>query len=222
MRKLSVMTMNSMMCLLAVFSILACQSAYYKTMEEFGYHKREILVDRVRDARNQQQEAKEQFRSALDQFSEVVNFKGGELEKKYEKLSAEFKRCETRAEDVRGRITSVESVGEALFEEWETELSQYSNPALRRESERKLVTTRKQYDRMLDAMKRAESKIEPVLSAFRDQVLFLKHNLNARAVASLRIELSVVENEVADLIREMEVSIKESDEFIKNLGSSEK
>jgi hypothetical protein len=63
-------------------------------------------------------------------------------------------------------------------------------------------------------MKRAESKIAPVLSAFRDQVLFLKHNLNAQAVASLREELVSVEADIASLIKEMEASIAEADAFI--------
>jgi len=63
-------------------------------------------------------------------------------------------------------------------------------------------------------MKRAEKKMEPVLSAFRDQVLFLKHNLNAKAIASLQTELVSVEAEVNSLIRDMETSIKEANAFI--------
>jgi hypothetical protein len=57
--------------LAAVMALAGCQSAYYKTMETFGYHKREILVDRVEDARDSQEEAKEQFQSALEKFSAV-------------------------------------------------------------------------------------------------------------------------------------------------------
>jgi hypothetical protein len=67
-------------------------------------------------------------------------------------------------------------------------------------------------------MKRAEKKIAPVLSAFRDQVLFLKHNLNAQAVASLQGELVSIESDVASLIREMEASINEADSFIQSLA----
>ena len=63
-------------------------------------------------------------------------------------------------------------------------------------------------------MKHAESKIKPVLSAFRDQVLYLKHNLNARAIASLRSELVSVETDVAALIRDMETAINKADGFI--------
>ncbi len=201
--------------------LASCQSAYYKTMEKFGVHKRDILVDRVQDARDSQEQAKEQFRSALEEFAAVLGVEGGELQKKYDQLRAEFEKSEDKAEEVRDRIASVESVSGALFAEWEAELRQYSNPDLRRASERKLAETRRQYGQLIGAMKRAETKIEPVLSAFRDQVLFLKHNLNAQAVASLRGELGKVETNVDRLIREMEASIGEADAFIRAMAVDE-
>jgi hypothetical protein len=203
----------------AVFTILlfllGCETTYYKTMEKFGYHKRDLMVERVEEARDAQKEAKEQFESALEKFSSVLKFEGGELEEKYETLKAEYEKGESKAEAVGDRIEAVEDVAEDLFEEWQNELSQYTNQSLRRSSERKLRQTRQQYSQLIRAMKRVEKKIDPVLSAFRDQVLYLKHNLNARAIASLRTELVSVEADVASLIREMEASIAEANTFIK-------
>lgn len=197
--------------------VIGCQSMYYQTMEKFGYQKREILVDRVQDARDVQEDAKEQFKSALEEFSAVVNFRGGELEKKYETLNAEFKECESQANAVRNRISSVENVAEALFNEWESELQQYTNSNLRRASQRKLTQTRQRYAQLISAMKRAEAKMDPVLAAFQDQVLYLKHNLNAQAIASLHDELVSVEADIESLIKEMEASIAEADSFIKTM-----
>ena len=71
------------------------------------------------------------------------------------------------------------SVAEALFAEWQKELEDYSSDRLRRKSEDQLRTTRQRYEQLIGAMRRAESKIEPVLRPLRDQVLFIKHNLNA-------------------------------------------
>jgi predicted nucleic acid-binding Zn-ribbon protein len=139
---------------------------------------------------------------------------GGELEDKYNQLKAAYDRSNDRAETVRDRIEAVEDVSVALFEEWESELDQYSSDTLRRSSARKLRETQRQYKQLIGAMKRAENKMEPVLVAFNDQVLFLKHNLNARAIASLQTELRSVEAEVNLLIRDMEASIKEADSFI--------
>ena len=204
-------------CAAVLICLTGCQKAYYSTMEAFGKHKREILVDRVVDARDAQNEAKEQFSSALEEFSSVLNFQGGDLEAKYEKLKSEYNRCESRANAVKGRIRSIKDVADALFREWEQELEQYTSPTLKSKSEQKLRITKNRYAKLIDAMERAESKIQPVLAAFKDQVLFLKHNLNAQAIASLQNELDTMESEIAALIKEMERSINEADMFIQSM-----
>jgi hypothetical protein len=206
--------------LLALLLILpGCQAAYFKTMEKFGYHKRDILVSRVEEARDAQHEAKDQFRSALERFAEVTGFQGGSLEEKYHQLNREYQSSKARAEAVSSHIASVEEVAEALFDEWEEELNQYRSESLRRSSRQKLEQTRARYRQLLGAMKKAEAKIPPVLSAFNDQVLFLKHNLNAQAIASLREELASMETDIGALIREMEASIREADAFISAMAA---
>ncbi len=206
--------------MVALFS-MGCQSVYYKTMEKVGYQKHEILVDRVAAARDGQQETKEQFQSAMERFNEVINADtgvGGEtLEKKYDVLNAEYKKCEKKADKVRKRIAAVEDVGESLFKEWEAELNQYSSTTLRSSSRQKMDQTRREYDQLIQAMNRAERHIEPVLSAFRDQVLFLKHNLNASAIASLKNEMVTVETDMASLAKETEAAIAQANGFIKTI-----
>ncbi len=196
---------------------LGCQSVYYDAMEKIGYHKRDLMVSDVEKARDAQQEAKEQFKSALDQFTKTLNIEGGELQDKYDVLNTEYERSEAKAQAVRDRIASVEDVSEALFEEWETELKEYSSTALRKNSQKQLTQTRTQYAQLIKAMKRAESKMEPVLVKFKDQVLFLKHNLNAQTIASLKSELVSVEGNIASLIKELNASIKEADAFIASM-----
>jgi hypothetical protein len=186
-------------------------------MEKMGYHKRDLMVSDVEKARDAQQEAKEQFKSALERFTTVLNVKGGELQDKYDTLNAEYEKSEAKAQAVRDRIASVEDVSAALFKEWEAELKEYSSASLRRNSQKKLTQTRTQYAQLIKAMKRAETKMDPVLTKFKDQVLFLKHNLNAQAIASLKSELVSVEGNIASLIKEMEASIKEADSFISSM-----
>ena len=203
---------------LVSFLFSGCQTVYYEAMEKAGYHKRDILTDRIEDARDSQEDAKEQFQSALERFSSVIQFEGGDLQEKYDTLNREFKRCEARSDEVSDRIRAVEDVSGALFDEWEDELGQYSSASLRRSSEQKLRKTRQEYNKLIIAMKRAEKKIGPVLATFRDQVLFLKHNLNAKAISSLRSELSIVEADVSVLVREMESSIRAADTFIHSMA----
>jgi len=207
--------------LATAMSFLGCQSAYYAGMEKMGYHKRDLMVSDVEKARDAQQEAKEQFKSALDRFTKTLNIKGGELQEKYDILNAEYEKSEAKAQAVRDRIASVEDVSQALFEEWEAELKEYSSGTLRQSSQKKLTQTRTQYAQLIKAMKRAETKMDPVLAKFKDQVLFLKHNLNAQAITSLKSELVSVEGNIASLIKEMETSIKEADAFLASMAKEQ-
>jgi vacuolar-type H+-ATPase subunit D/Vma8 len=205
--------------LLALTFSTGCQKAYYSTMEAFGKHKRDILVDRVTDARDAQNEAKEQFASALEEFTAVLNVPDSNLRKQYDTLKKAYDASAAKSEAVSSRISDVKKVAVALFKEWESELDQYSSENLRRSSEQKLRQTRGQYDQLIAAMERAESRIQPVLTALNDQVLYLKHNLNAQAIASLQNELVTVETDVASLIREMEKAIAEADAFISAMSA---
>ncbi len=203
--------------LLCALSLTACQSMYYNMQEKMGNPKREIMVDRVKAARDSQKEAKEGFANALEEFRSVINSKGSPLEEKYKTLNEELQRSEHRATAVHQRIASVENVSVALFKEWRKEIGQYSSDNLKKASQKKYDATFARYKELMHAMKAAESKMEPVLKPLRDQVLFLKHNLNAEAIASLGDELLSVQDNVDSLIRDMEKSISQADKFIDSM-----
>ena len=197
--------------------MLACSTAYYGTMEKLGIHKREILVDRVKDARESQQEGEEQFTSALEQFKSVVKVDGGNIQKAYDKLNKEYVKSKDAADEINDRIDSIEAVSKALFKEWRAEIKEYSSANLRRESERKLKETENRYEQLIEAMKKAEDLLSPVLMAMNDQVLFLKHNLNARAISSLQQEVVKIDQDVDLLIAAMRKAIAEADVFIRKM-----
>lgn len=202
-----------------ILTLSACQTAYYGALEKVGIHKRDVLVSRVEKTRDSQEEAKEQFKSALEQFKSVVNFDGGELESTYNKLNDEYENSKEAAQEVSDRINSVASVSEALFDEWEDELQQYTSESLKRKSRQQLKQTQGQYERLVKSMRRAEKTMQPVLNVFKDQVLFLKHNLNAQAIASIKGELRTIESDVSRLIQQMNSSIKEANDFIESINS---
>ena len=196
------------------FALTACSTMYYGGLEKIGIPKRDVMVYRVEKARDTQEETKEQFKSALEQFTVVTNFKGGDLEAVYNKLNNEYEASVDKAEEVNERIADIEDVAEALFVEWKEEITQYSSASLKRSSQQKLDATKTHYQQLIVSMKKAEAKIKPVLRVFKDQVMFLKHNLNARAITSLKGELGAIESEVSALIVSMEQSINEANAFI--------
>ena len=201
--------------LIFLLLLAGCESAYYGVQEKLGNLKNDILVDRVEDAMDAQEEAKEEFKDALEQFESVVSVPESELKSVYNRLNDAFVDAQDKAQEVSGRIEKVEDVAEDLFDEWQAELEMITSVSLRTKSASALRASRRDFVALIKAMKRAESRMEPVLTSFRDHVLFLKHNLNAQAISSLRGELVGIESDVGRLIQEMERSIAEARSFLK-------
>ncbi|WP_428354141.1 DUF2959 domain-containing protein [Methyloprofundus sp.] len=200
--------------LLSRFVTYNFQHVYYRTKESLGQHKRDLVVVRVEEASESLQQTKVQFLDALERFKSVVNVNSGSLEDKYSLLKQQFDFCNMRSEIVRNKIQAIEEVSDALFKEWEAELKEYTNRSLRAQSRQQLKLSRQHYLRLIKAMLKAEQKIQPVLGAFRDQVLFLKHNLNANAIAALQQEFSEICFDISQLIQAMERSIAEANHYV--------
>jgi hypothetical protein len=194
-----------------------CRTAYYSTWEKFGVYKRDLLKKQVVAARDDQKAASEQFKDALTRLKELTGFQGGSIEKVYNSLKSDYDKSVSRADAVHKRVKEVETIASDLFAEWEKEDAEISSPSLRQSSREKLQQTRERYEQLHSALKRAENSMEPVLTRLHDQVLFLKHNLNAEAIASLKGETINIQAEISKLIDEMNRSIAEADRFINTL-----
>lgn len=197
--------------------LLGCASAYYDALESIGVHKRDIFVDRIEESLEVQKEGQAQFESALEQFKATVDFDGGGLEKAYNLFNDEYEESEEAANAISEHISAVESVADALFEEWSDELDLYTSPSLRRASERQYKSTQKKYQRLLASMRRVEESMQPVLATMRDNVLFRKHNLNARAIDTLKGELGSINRDMSKLVKNVQRSIAEAEAFITTL-----
>lgn len=198
-------------------TLVGCQSAYYSAMEKVGTHKRDILIDRVKQTSESQQEAKEEFKSALDQLSTLLNFDGQELQTQYELSKEHYESSQKAADEVSAKISSIEHVANALFDEWREEIDQYSNQTLKRQSQSQLKQTERRYEIVLKKMHDSEARMLPVLSALKDNMLYLKHNLNAKAIGALKGEYKIIKQNVEQLIKDMNISIENSKAFIETL-----
>jgi len=208
---------NSLVLAFSATMLFSCSTIKYKTLEKVGIHKRDILVSNVKDARDAQQDAQEQFKDALERFGSVVEIEETGLKKAYDRLSDEYDDSKDAAEEVSEEIDDVENVAEDLFAEWADEIKEYTDPNLRSNSQNQLRDTQARYKDMLASMQAAERSMEPVLKTFRDNVLFLKHNLNAQAVGSLKSTFQNLEGDIDRLIDQMNQSIERSNQFIADM-----
>ena len=216
--------MKKLLCLLPALLVAAlildmtgCSTVYYAAYEKVGIYKRDLLKKRVIEARDDQKAAQQQFKDALTRLKEITKFDGGEAERAYRDLKSEYDGCVTQADTVRKRIREVEAVSSDLFAEWEKEIGEISTPSLASASREQLATTRQRYRELHSALVNAEQTMTPVLRQFNDYVLYLKHNLNAQAIASLKGEATNIQTEISRLIEQMNQSITRADEFVKHM-----
>ena len=197
--------------------LCGCSSMVYSAYEKVGVYKRDLLKKRVVAARDEQKEAGAQFQDALTKLRAMYGGTGSNLEKSYDQLQGEYTDAAARADSVRKRVRDVESVAADLFKEWEKEIDEIQTESMRATSRDQLRQTRTRYNEMHTALKRAEESMAPVLVKLKDHVLFLKHNLNAQAIASLKGEAVSIQTEIGKLIDDMNKSIQRADEFIKQM-----
>ncbi len=212
--------MRTFILILFSLGLSACgtvQKVQYSALEKVGIHKRDILVDRIEETSEAQEQTKKQFKSAYDELASLIEVKDGGLESKYKRMAKAVEASSEKAEELDDRIDSVDEVAKALFSEWQKELEQYQSASLRQASEKNLQTTRQRYNVIYQKMRESQQRVSPVLQVLQDNTLFLKHNLNARAISSISNEVLVIEDKVALLISQMELSISESDKFIKSM-----
>ena len=62
--------------------------------------------------------------------------------------------------------------------------------------------------------------MQPVLTALNDNVLYLKHNLNASAIGALQGEFDKIKRDIELLIKEMNGAIAQSSEFIDTIKAN--
>jgi hypothetical protein len=189
-------------------------AAYYNTKESMGQHKRDLVVLHVEQACSSLERSRDQFEDTLDKFKTVICVPETSLEHKYKLLKRHYDVCQLRADEVGQRIMAITTVSEALFAEWEAELKLYESRALRSRSHQQLKASRQHYARLIKNLSKAQAKVSPVLAAFRDQVLFLKHNLNAQAIAALQHEFVGISLDISQLIDFMEKTIAEANQFV--------
>lgn len=205
--------------LLGLAFLVGCQTTYYAVWEKLGKEKRHLLRDQVEKSREDQQKASEEFKDALTRLKSMYGLDGGDLEKMYNRLSDDYEDCENRATIIDERIDNVHRISQDLFEEWRQEIDQIQNASFKSKSREKLKATQTRYAKLESALKTSRKRMTPVLADLRDYVLFLKHNLNAQAIGSLKSEVTSIETDVDRLVRDIQDSINAADTFLKEFES---
>ncbi len=217
--------LSSLLVIILPIFFYSCQSAVeravkdtkYSAYEFFGIEKRDLFKKEVKNVKNDQESTGESFKNALDKLKAIYAFDGGNLEKQYRSLESSYQLVESRVNEVHKSVKQVETVAGDLFTEWRSEIAQIKSADLRSKSSSNLLETQRKYNEFHSVLKKSEAKMNPVLVKLKDQVLFLKHNLNAQAITGLKKESGKIQNDIEDLMKEMNASITQAEAFIKSM-----
>lgn len=204
----------------SLWFLTSCTTVYYDVWESFGVEKRDLLKTNVENARDTQKETQKQLMSALQRIKDAYGMPPSKLETTYKRMNNDYQDSEDKAAELKKRIASVEDIGGDMFEEWRKEAKTIDNQKFREDSFAKLDDTKGKFQKMVTSMRTVEKKLPPLLKQLHDQVLYVKHNLNAQALGSLKNESSSVESDIGNLISELNNSIAESDRFIATLSAA--
>ena len=205
--------------------LLACENPIkrtvkdikYSSYEMIGVEKRDLLKRHIGQTREDQEEAAETFEDALDKLRKLYDMKPSELERQYNSVKSSYDDSENRAKDVRASREKMKTVASDLFKEWEKEIDEIQTPEMKSKSREKLKASRSQFAELDKSLVLAEKKMNPVLIRLKDHVLYLKHNLNAESLSSLKKEHDRIGNDIEVLVKDMNRAIAQADEFIKTL-----
>ena len=120
--------------LTCALAISGCSSAYYSVMQKLGKEKRDILVQRVKDSKKDQEDTKEKLQTTMESFQALTGFQGGSLEKSYKKLNGDYESAADQVQKLHDRIQSIDKVSSDLFNEWQNEINQMGSAKLKAQS----------------------------------------------------------------------------------------
>lgn len=195
----------------------AVNKAKYSAYETIGLEKRDLFKREIKNVKEDQEDTGEAFKDALTRLKEVYAFNGGDLENHYENLKDSLDDAKEQASELKARIGKVDQVANDLFVEWNEEINEIKSSDLRSKSSGQLSKTKKKYSELESQLRKSEKKIDPVLSKLNDQVLFLKHNLNAKAIGGLKTEQGKIQADIESLIKEVNESTRKADAVIETL-----
>jgi phosphoenolpyruvate-protein kinase (PTS system EI component) len=123
----------------------------------------------------------------------------GDAVKAHKELVAAVEDSEDQAEDLRKGIEKMQAAAVPVFDQWTKDLEAYSNPEMRQRSQARLSAARERYDSVLAAVEPLLVEYETVNQSLRDHVLFLKHDMNPAALATIQDDVRRVAKDAAGL-----------------------
>lgn len=172
-------------CCLAVAGCANLEATFFQPKDSLALV--DDLSDRIEEVHVASEVAKERMTAAVETLRSIVSpdFRGDGLSAHAE-LTRAIEQSEEQAEVFRERVADMKDTAKELFDRWASDLEGFTNAEMRQHSQRRLEETRTRYQAIVAAVDPAQWSYDAVNRSLGDHALFLGHDFNRAAVASLR------------------------------------
>jgi len=182
-----------------------------------GVKQAENLVKKTEASAKAITEAREQIKTTLDGYNALIEGNVEDTKKAYGNLQKEMDRSDDRAEDVGKRIDEMNVEADKYFADWTRSLDGISSPDLRARSEERMKDARSRYDQILATTGKAGDMFASFIQNLRDQVTYLGHDLNPRALASLEGDATKLNTAAESFFGKIDSAIDEATSYAASL-----
>ena len=182
-----------------------------------GVKQTEKLVSKANDTVGSIRAAKQQIKDTLVAYNLLVGNKVEDPKKTYKDLQKGIENTDKKVADVDQKVAAMQKEADLLFADWASNLASISSEELRKRSEERLNETRERYNGILAAGDKAGKVFNPFIASLKDQVVYLGHDLNPSALASLKPDADKLNKEAEVLFKKIDETVDEASGYITSL-----
>lgn len=106
---------------------------------------------------------------------------------------------EQQGEVLAKSVEPMQRAADELFHRWTKDLENFGNTRMRTRSQSRLDETRTRYQSILGATQAAQIALDAYNNDLKDHALFLRHDLNATSVETIRGDVRLLNEQIQDL-----------------------
>jgi hypothetical protein len=158
------------------------------------------LVEAVEKVNGELDSSKESMLAAVQKLQAVTapDFKGDAVAA-YKDLKKTIDSSDDQANDLRKCVEKMQAAAEPVFDQWTKDLEAYSNPEMRARSQQRLAAARERFDTVVAAVEPVLVEYETINQTLHDHALFLSHDMNPAAIATIQGDVRSVAKEASAL-----------------------
>lgn len=203
--------------LVVLLAASGCSTAYYAAAEQVGFAHHDTLANRIQQAKDAIKEAAAHVRATARALQGLAEAPENQRTSRLREVQTARADAGDQAADVAPRLAAVTRAGDALFEEWTSDVAAESDADARARDQALLALSQQHYTRVVEALEHASQAITAVLAGLDAQIAPLAEHLDSGAIAGLQAALPTIDGAINALASDVDVAAALSTKYVTEL-----